>query len=50
MPIDPTYVDFLREFGFPTIAFFLMYKLVTDTIAKNTEAIGELTAMISLRK
>lgn len=36
----------ISTIGFPIVAFLLMYKLCTDTIIKNTEAINGLKEMI----
>lgn len=36
----------IREFGFPIVAFFLMYRMVDTTIKDNTNALHELRMVI----
>ena len=37
----------LERFGFPSIAFFLMWWMANSTIAKNTEAIANLSLILA---
>lgn len=37
----------ITNIGFPIVAFFLMYKLVTETIKENTKAINKMNVWLS---
>jgi hypothetical protein len=39
-------LGYMREFGFPALAFGLMFWLVKDTIGKNTMALNKLDRSI----
>jgi hypothetical protein len=41
-------VSLLKEFGFPAIAFGLMFWMANVTIAKNTKAVDRLFVLIKM--
>lgn len=40
--VDPSVVQLINNVGFPIVAFLLMYRLATNTIKENTEALKNL--------
>ena len=42
------YSKFIKEVGFPILAFLLMYYMCNATMAENTQAIEELTRAVEL--
>jgi hypothetical protein len=43
-------ISAISTVGFPIVAFYLMYNLTRDTIAKNTDALNELKEVIISKK
>lgn len=41
------FAGIVSQVGFPIIAFFLMYRLVVDTIRKSTQALDRLTNILN---
>ena len=40
--IEETLISAISVVGFPIVAFCMMYKLCSDTIQKNTDALADL--------
>lgn len=47
--LDPIALS-IGNFGFPIVAYFLMWRLVNTTIKKNTDAINELKQELKIRR
>lgn len=41
--IESEIFNLIGNFGFPIVAFYLMYQMSNKTIQRNTDAIAELT-------
>lgn len=48
--MEETILLWVKDLGFPIVAFFLMYRMANNTIKENSQALRELTKEIAITK
>lgn len=48
--IEPILVELLTDFGFPVVAFLLLYRMMNTTLKDNTKATRELIMYLKTKR